>query len=121
MQLDIETLKYVKTVFDTHNDTSSMINGYRSLCKMIEDNENLTAEQANYRTKKFIKNKIFNDINLAGKLILIQEQIELGEYEVELFDDDDIREKLTSLGYVCSESYQKRNDVYMMVSWKDEN
>lgn len=39
MKLDLETLKYVKLAFDIHSDHSTMCNGYRSLCKMIEETE----------------------------------------------------------------------------------
>jgi len=46
MKLDLETLKQVKFTFDIHSDHSTTCNGYRSLCRMIEEaekevNENL--------------------------------------------------------------------------------
>jgi hypothetical protein len=39
MKLDLETLKQVKLTFDIHSDHSTMCNGYRSLCRMIEEAE----------------------------------------------------------------------------------
>ena len=39
MKLDLETLKQVKFTFDIHSDHSIMCNGYRSLCRMIEEAE----------------------------------------------------------------------------------
>ncbi len=39
MILDLETLKHVKFSFDIHSDHSTMCNGYRSLCRMIEEIE----------------------------------------------------------------------------------
>ena len=39
MKLDLETLKQVKFTFDIHSDQSTMCNGYRSLCRMIEEAE----------------------------------------------------------------------------------
>ncbi len=39
MILDLETLKHVKFSFELHSDHSTMCNGYRSLCRMIEEAE----------------------------------------------------------------------------------
>lgn len=39
MILDLETLKHVKFSFELHSDHSTMCNGYRSLCRMIEEVE----------------------------------------------------------------------------------
>lgn len=39
MKLDLETLKQVKFTFDIHSDHSTRCNGYRSLCRMIEEAE----------------------------------------------------------------------------------
>jgi len=39
MILDLETLKHVKFSFELHSDNSTMCNGYRSLCRMIEEAE----------------------------------------------------------------------------------
>lgn len=39
MILDLETLKHIKFLFDIHSDNSTMCNGYRSLCRMIEEIE----------------------------------------------------------------------------------
>lgn len=41
MKLDLETLKQVKTMFGYHSDYSTNCNGYHSLCKMIEEAENI--------------------------------------------------------------------------------
>lgn len=36
VNIDLETLKYVKFMFDIHSDFSQQCNGYRSLCDLIE-------------------------------------------------------------------------------------
>lgn len=39
MKLDLETLKYVKEVFDLHSDNSCLTNGYKSLLELIKEAE----------------------------------------------------------------------------------
>lgn len=39
MNLDLETLKWVKSIFDIQSDMSSRCNGYRSLLQMISERE----------------------------------------------------------------------------------
>lgn len=39
MKLNLETLKHIKFTFDIHSDHSTMCNGYRSLCRIIEEEE----------------------------------------------------------------------------------
>lgn len=39
-RLDLDTYKQVKFTFDIQSDHSTMCNGYRSLCKTIEEIEN---------------------------------------------------------------------------------
>lgn len=39
-ELDLETLKHIKFMFELHSDHSAFCNGYRSLCRIIEDIEN---------------------------------------------------------------------------------
>lgn len=39
MNLDLETLKYIKSVFHLHSDFSCQCNGYHSLCRLIKNEE----------------------------------------------------------------------------------
>lgn len=39
MKLDLETLKYVKDVFNLHSDTSCLTNGYKNLLELIKQEE----------------------------------------------------------------------------------
>lgn len=44
--LHLETLKHVKFTFSIHSDYSTSCHGYKSLCRMIEEEEKKLADQA---------------------------------------------------------------------------
>lgn len=67
MKLDLETLKRVKSIFDIHSDHSTMCNGYRTLCRMIEKqtNEQKIEEEAMQEYKKCIDSPYYFYTNYA--------------------------------------------------------
>lgn len=44
--LDLKTLKHVKSIFDLHSNHSASTHGYHSLCKLIEEVSELRKTQS---------------------------------------------------------------------------
>ena len=71
MILDLETLKHVKFSFELHSDHSTMCNGYRSLCRMIEEKEGKVNE--NFAQPVVISSASNSDLQFSRVLNTLRE------------------------------------------------
>jgi len=65
MKTELEILKDVKFMFELHSDNSTQCNGYRSLCRKIEE---LETKVANENFSLLIDIKVCSKCNGVGKI-----------------------------------------------------
>lgn len=75
MKLDLETLKHIKFIFELQSDHSTLCNGYKSLCLIIEeigvefgDEWSLPYTKEEWMEMKQIKIEHVNFMNELGNL-----------------------------------------------------
>ena len=84
---------------------------------MLENKEYFTARDANILATERKKAIISSEYDVKCVLDEIREASQNGFFEIEIVNDENIREKLLILGYTCSQPFKKRNDDYIKVSW----
>ena len=77
----------------------------------------LSAEKAKQMTLEALKEMAAKEYNTKCVLEQIEEATQNGVFQIKAYDDNKVRDNLVLLGYGCSEPFESRNDIYMMVSW----
>lgn len=77
----------------------------------------LSAEKAKQITLEALKEIAAKEYDTKCVLEQIEEATQNGAFEIQTYDDKEIRDILVLLGYNCSEPFKSWNDVYMKVSW----
>lgn len=77
----------------------------------------LSAEKAKQMTIDVLKEKAAKEHDTKCVLEQIDEATQNGVFQIKSYDDKKVRDNLVLLGYYCSEPFESRNDIYMMVSW----
>lgn len=77
----------------------------------------LSAEKAKQMTLEALKEIAAKEYDTKCVLEQIEEATQNGVFQIKTYDDEKVRDNLVLLGYDCSEPFESRNDIYMLVSW----
>lgn len=86
-------------------------------CQTDVSNRYLSAEKAKQMTIEALKEIVTKEYDTKCVLEQIEEATQKGTFQIKTYDDKKVRDNLVLLGYDCSEPFESRNDIYMMVSW----